>query len=238
MLGEPVRYDGRDKAQPVLGRLAAGWQVVPLCPELAAGFGVPRAPVDLVGFGGGSGLRFVDRSGRIDHSDRMRAWLVRWRATAGAPPDGAVLKARSPSCGTGDARRYDHVDDPAPSGRADGLFVATLRTLRPTPALISEGALEDPRCLARFEWKIRGRAAARAVADGRRAALDAWFGPLVGHGATEDDRAALRGAVQGDRCSVISSIDALIDRLSPPRPPYTDQSSATPGAAVHPTNGA
>ena len=49
LLGQPVRYDGRGKG--LTSDLMALWQsegrLVPLCPELAGGFGVPRLPAEI-----------------------------------------------------------------------------------------------------------------------------------------------------------------------------------------------
>jgi len=46
LLGENVRYDGGHKYDPyVAEELAAHCELVPLCPEMEAGMGVPREPV-------------------------------------------------------------------------------------------------------------------------------------------------------------------------------------------------
>ena len=49
LMGAPVRYDGRGKRleDSLLQRLAAVCQLVPLCPELAGGFQVPRPPAEI-----------------------------------------------------------------------------------------------------------------------------------------------------------------------------------------------
>ncbi|RYZ36111.1 MAG: DUF523 domain-containing protein [Myxococcaceae bacterium] len=49
LLGEACRYDGRaQRSERVLAALE-GKSVVPICPEAAAGMGIPRPPVDLSG---------------------------------------------------------------------------------------------------------------------------------------------------------------------------------------------
>lgn len=49
LMGAPVRYDGKGKpldAGP-LAELSAGCRLVPLCPEMAGGFQVPRPPAEI-----------------------------------------------------------------------------------------------------------------------------------------------------------------------------------------------
>lgn len=51
LLGERVRYDGRDAraSSPILTRWLAEGRVVPFCPEVAAGLGVPRPAAEIQG---------------------------------------------------------------------------------------------------------------------------------------------------------------------------------------------
>lgn len=91
LLGEAVRYDGRDKLDPRVRSLAAVFELLPLCPEVEVGMGVPRPPVEL------TGRALVDPAGR-DWAPEMRAW-GRAKLAALAPLDGFVLKRKSPSCG-------------------------------------------------------------------------------------------------------------------------------------------
>lgn len=97
LLGRPVRYDGRAKTSPsdVLARWLAEGRVVPFCPELAGGLGVPRPPAEL-------------RGGRVvtEHGDDVTDAFLRGArlALAAARENGArvaVLKEGSPSCGSG-----------------------------------------------------------------------------------------------------------------------------------------
>ena len=59
LLGEPVRYNGRDKRceHDVLDRWLREGRVVAVCPEVAGGLPVPRPPAEIVnGAGGGKVL--------------------------------------------------------------------------------------------------------------------------------------------------------------------------------------
>jgi uncharacterized protein YbbK (DUF523 family) len=80
--------------------------VVPLCPEMAAGLGAPRPAAESVG---GDGAKVLDRaavvmtSGGRDVTDAFLAGARHAVATAlELRIRVAVLKTRSPSCGTGE----------------------------------------------------------------------------------------------------------------------------------------
>lgn len=96
LLGQPVRYDGKDKRvdSGVLARWVAEGRVVPVCPEVAGGLPVPRPPAELQPDG-----RILDVNGR-DVTAEFDAGAA--HAVALAREHGitvAVLKEGSPSCG-------------------------------------------------------------------------------------------------------------------------------------------
>jgi uncharacterized protein YbbK (DUF523 family) len=97
LLGSPVRFDGRDMGFncPLLERLATEGRLVPICPELAGGLPVPRAPAEIQADG-----RVVDVTG----ADVTMAFAEgAERALALAQAEGcrfALLTDGSPSCGS------------------------------------------------------------------------------------------------------------------------------------------
>lgn len=227
LLGEAVRYDGRDKHQPALDALAGCFEVVPFCPELAAGLGVPRPPIDLVGAAGAA--RVVDRAAGVDVTAPLAAAVARFVAGAG-PIDGAILKANSPSCGVGSARRYAAIDEPAPVARVDGLFAAALAELAPAPARIDEAALRDPAAVARFAAAVELRRAWRceraALVDELRAWAAAMGDPVV--------IATVRDfTVSADQRRSVGHIDAMMVRTALEDAPPRLRAAATVAAAVH-----
>ena len=53
LLGHKVRYDGGDKKNSILrSRLAKVAQLLPVCPEVEIGMGVPRPPIHVVEING------------------------------------------------------------------------------------------------------------------------------------------------------------------------------------------
>ena len=101
LLGEPCRYDGKSKPVEALLTLERqGHILVPVCPEEDGGLPTPRPPAEIQEDG-----RVVNRLG-IDMTAEYTAGA--YHALRLAREHGctvAVLKEKSPSCGSG--RIYD-----------------------------------------------------------------------------------------------------------------------------------
>jgi uncharacterized protein YbbK (DUF523 family) len=163
LLGECVRYDGGHKHDSslidALGRFVE-W--VPVCPEVEAGFGTPREPMQLVQSAGGIRLLTVhttrDVTARLDNAAaRLAAWL------AGQDLSGYVLKSRSPSCGLDDVEIHDGTSARRP-GMGRGRFAERLRQQLPALPVDDEAHLADAAARERFVervvayWRARGAA--------------------------------------------------------------------------------
>ena len=149
VVGEAVRYDGGHRASTyVTGALSEAFELVPECPEVGIGLGVPRPKIHLEP--GDSGERLIGSDGRDLTAVMERyaeAVALRFRRDGVA---GAVLKSRSPSCGLGDARvREGHRS----VGRSSGVFARTLRRGAPGIPLIRACDLETP--ALRDDWLTR-----------------------------------------------------------------------------------
>ena len=83
LLGVPCRYDGQSKRHPLAQELCRRHRVIPVCGEIFGGLPTPRPPAEICG------QRVVTREG----ADVTAAYR------RGA--EAAVLKERSPSCGSG-----------------------------------------------------------------------------------------------------------------------------------------
>lgn len=107
MLGEKVRYDGKDFLQthPRLQRYMQDDKVVMICPEMAGGLSTPRSPSEIESHGTAEAVlrfeaRVLTKSGG-DVSDEYRKGAQ--KALEFAQKHGvrcAILKAKSPSCGS------------------------------------------------------------------------------------------------------------------------------------------
>lgn len=111
LLGEPVRYDGR-ASQSAAGALLqtwveAGW-VLSFCPECAGLLPTPRPPAEIQS---GTGSDVLNGGARVQTATSdvtenfVRGAEAALRACKSLDIKVAVLKERSPSCGSG--RIYD-----------------------------------------------------------------------------------------------------------------------------------
>lgn len=107
LLGEKVRYDGKDclQSSPRLQKYIRENRVIALCPETAGGLPIPRPPSEIE-FGGsaeavlGFHAKVLSNKGN-DVSEEYRAGAQKALELAKKYRIGcAILKARSPSCGS------------------------------------------------------------------------------------------------------------------------------------------
>jgi uncharacterized protein YbbK (DUF523 family) len=128
LLGVRCRFDGQDKRDDaaVASVVGADAEILPLCPEVLARFGVPRPAIVL------DGKQAFDAKGReVTQELEAGARLADLFATeAGAQR--ALLKERSPSCGV------HKVHGPAGVIDGEGRFAARLRK-RSLPIVSEEG---------------------------------------------------------------------------------------------------
>ena len=157
LLGDRVRYDGGHRANGWVQALHWHAQIVPICPEVEAGLGVPRPPIDIVGG------RVIDRAAGRDVTALLDAAID--ARLVGEPPHAFIGKGRSPSCGRGSARRFDGPGDA--SGVTDGRFVARLRAAWPA-VLICDAEQLTVEALAKI-WTRAGAALPGALALNGRA---------------------------------------------------------------------
>jgi uncharacterized protein YbbK (DUF523 family) len=108
LLGAEVRYHGGSAwiESPILQRWQEEGRVVDVCPEVAAGLGTPRAAAESVR---GDGARVLARAATVmtnDGRDVTDAFLAGAQHAVAMAQElrirVAVLKTRSPSCGTGE----------------------------------------------------------------------------------------------------------------------------------------
>lgn len=98
LLGEPCRYDGRSVPlpAPVLQDLRRRFELVPVCPEQAGGLPTPRIPSER------RGARVVNRAGEDVTVFFRRGAEEALRLARENGCKRALLKERSPSCGSGE----------------------------------------------------------------------------------------------------------------------------------------
>lgn len=107
LLGVACNHEGRHSRRDAVEALAMSHRLVPVCPEVCGGLSTPRVAAELCG----DRVVTADGDDVTDAYARGAATAVELARAVGARR--AVLKARSPSCGSADVY--------------DGTFTRTLR---------------------------------------------------------------------------------------------------------------
>ncbi|MGK7344639.1 MAG: DUF523 domain-containing protein [Candidatus Nitrospinota bacterium M3_3B_026] len=153
LLGDKVRHDGGDKAEPALiDALRRRFELVPFCPEVDAGMGVPREPVNLVE--DSEGTRLI---GALTGKDCTEMMSSHARAAAEEFAErgigGLVLKSGSPSCALSSAALCRR--DGSVLGRSSaGFFTRTIREMLPRATMAEETTLRNRDELGKFTAKV------------------------------------------------------------------------------------
>ena len=93
LLGENCKYNGGNNFAPAVAEFLKGREVLKVCPEMMAGMGCPRTPIEIV-----DGV-LMDRDGNnVDEAMRKAvAQAMEWIRKENIQC--AILQSRSPTCG-------------------------------------------------------------------------------------------------------------------------------------------
>ena len=93
LLGENCKYNGKNNRNEALLQRLQGHEVIPVCPEVLGGLGVPRPCVELR-----QGVAYNQYGENVDAA--FHAGVEKTLAQIeGQPIDLVVLQSRSPTCG-------------------------------------------------------------------------------------------------------------------------------------------
>lgn len=93
LLGENCKYNGGNNFDPNVEAFVRGREVIPVCPEVLAGLGIPRTPIELR-----DGV-VISRDGVVVDAAIRKAVAQIREQLKDADAECAILKARSPTCG-------------------------------------------------------------------------------------------------------------------------------------------
>ena len=96
LLGVSCRYDGKSKPHPAVLALQGQHQLIPVCGEVFGGLPTPRIPAERVGD------RVLTEAGRDVTAEYRRGAEEVLALARRLDCKVALLKERSPSCGTGE----------------------------------------------------------------------------------------------------------------------------------------
>ena len=152
LLGNEVRWNSGHKLDKYLTRTLGQFvEYVPVCPEVEAGFGVPRESFRLVG--DPETPRLMTFKSKTDHTDRMLAWAAK-RVKELAKEDlcGFIFKSDSPSSGMIRVKVYNEKGMPHKVGI--GIFARAFMAQFPLLPVEDDGRLNDPLIRENFILQI------------------------------------------------------------------------------------
>ncbi|WCK53562.1 DUF523 domain-containing protein [Aneurinibacillus sp. Ricciae_BoGa-3] len=104
LMGCECRYDGKANYKEEIEQLIKEGRAVPACPEQLGGLSTPRNPAEIVGGDGFDVLdgkaRVVDNTGQDVTEQFLQGARQALRIAKAAGATHAILKERSPSCGS------------------------------------------------------------------------------------------------------------------------------------------
>jgi uncharacterized protein YbbK (DUF523 family) len=140
LLGQAVRYDGQHKYNKTIpDNLGDIFKLVPFCPEVSCGMGVPRPKIQLLKKEQQVILTRVQNPD-LDYNKKMIQCAKNFLEQF-ANIGGIILKDKSPSCGIGNTPIFDQAGKIIAYG--NGLFAQTIKDLAPDLPIIQADALED-----------------------------------------------------------------------------------------------
>ena len=152
LLGQQVRYDGGHKHDRYITDILGEYlEFVAVCPEVEAGFPIPRETFRLVG--DPESPRLVTTRSNVDHTERMLAWAEKRVAELEKENlCGFIFKKDSPNSGLSRVKVYN------PKGMAEkngvGLFARAFTRHFPLLPVEEEGRLNDAKLRETFIEQI------------------------------------------------------------------------------------
>ena len=152
LLGKEVRYNGgHSHDRYVTETLGQHFTFVDVCPEVEAGFGIPRETLRLVG--DPDAPRLMTTKTKKDFTDQMQNW-AKQRIMELEKEDlcGFIFKKGSPSSGMERVRVYS--DSGMPSNRGSGMFARAFMDHFPLVPTEEDGRLNDSTLRENFIERI------------------------------------------------------------------------------------
>lgn len=118
LLGENCKYNGGNNYAPAVEEYLKGKEVVAICPEMMAGMGCPRTPIEIV-----DGV-LMDRDGNNVDEAMRKVVAQAMEAIRAENIRCAILQSRSPTCGV------NQIYDGSFSGKlisGSGIFAQALK---------------------------------------------------------------------------------------------------------------
>ncbi len=158
LLGQEVRYDGSHKRENyIVDTLSQGATLLPLCPEMEMGMGVPRPTIELRDGITAEGHFVLRRSS--DNADLTKQMIQFCKQRIAELIESGVcafiLKSKSPSCGIDNVKVFDE-EGANPQRHGVGFFAQALMGVDSEIPIIDEEGLRDVRRREEFLRRVLG----------------------------------------------------------------------------------
>lgn len=142
-----VRYDAKSQFNKALiMALSKNFELLPICPEVESGLGVPRPAIKLVEIA--EGISVIGRDDKnLDVSEQLITYSQK-KILSLNHISGYIFKARSPSCGVMNSPLYDLEGNV--KRYTNGVFVSRLIKQYPCLPVIDDSALDKDNGLEVF----------------------------------------------------------------------------------------
>ena len=152
LLGENVRWNGgHARSRFITDTLSNYVDFVPVCPEVEAGFPIPRETFRLVG--NPENPRLLTSRSKVDHTEKMVQWASqRVKKLEKEDLCGFIFKKDSPNSGLYRVKVYN--DKGMPVKKGVGLFARAFTERFPRIPVEEEGRLNDPNLRENFIERI------------------------------------------------------------------------------------
>ena len=141
LTGQHVRYDGGNRYHQLIQQELAPWiNLQSICPEVEAGLGIPRPPVQLIKISE-IVLALGVEDDTLNVTEALADTSKQLTDSRCKGLSAYIVKARSPSCGAGSTPIHDIDKNQIKLG--DGLFVQALKTAHPHLLIMDESSFSD-----------------------------------------------------------------------------------------------
>ncbi len=154
LLGDKVRYDGGAKYHKLLSELVEPYvEYTKVCPEVAAGMGIPRPAIHLQKVA--QEIRLLDtKEISTDWTQAIQDSSQKIISTLPDDLSGFVFKAKSPSCGMAKVPVYPAQKNSNPNHNGIGFFAKAFMKNYPLIPTEEEGRLTDAKLRENFFERV------------------------------------------------------------------------------------
>lgn len=138
---EACRHDGQKIPNSFVRKVMPYLDLIPVCPEVEIGLGVPRDTIRLV-TGDEGETRLVQPSTDKDLTDDMQEFAESFLSEH-TDVDGIIFKSGSPTCGTSSVKVYQGKENAPPARTEPGMFAQAAKTKLAGVAIEDEGRLRN-----------------------------------------------------------------------------------------------